>query len=46
MTKNGNEKFYMFLGEDGGGLGQYFLYIRMNEAQKESIEKFFGWKFR
>jgi hypothetical protein len=45
MTKNGKEKFYMFLGSDGWGLGQYFLYIRMAESQKQELQKAFGWKF-
>lgn len=44
MIKDGNEKFYMFSNKDGWGLGQYFLYIRLREAQKDSIQNRFGWK--
>jgi hypothetical protein len=45
MMKRGDEKFYLYLGKDGWGLGQFFFYIRMNQAQKKSLENAFGWKF-
>ncbi|TWI85066.1 hypothetical protein IQ13_0221 [Lacibacter cauensis] len=45
MIKNGHEKFYMYLGKDGLGLGQFFLYIRLTESQKQALENTFGWKF-
>lgn len=45
MGKKGKEKFYMFLGNDGWGLGQNFLYVRMTEPQKQELEEAFDWKF-
>lgn len=45
MMKSGEEKFYQYLGKDGWGLGQYFLFIRMTKLQKESLKNAFGWKF-
>lgn len=45
MIKSGQEKFYMYLGKDGWGLGQYFLYIRLTKSQKQALENIFGWKF-
>lgn len=45
MTKNGPQKFYRFLGTNGQGLGQYFLYVRMTKEQKNRLEATFPWKF-
>ncbi|MES2430753.1 MAG: hypothetical protein V4556_07425 [Bacteroidota bacterium] len=45
MVKNGNEKFYVFMNNDGLGLGQYFLFVRLRDSQKDSIQSNLGWKF-
>ena len=45
MKRNEKVKFYMFLGKNGWGLGQDFLYIRMTEPQKQGLQEAFGWKF-